>query len=170
MRCCQTLTSTPEGLFICASVSVSLHPRLLIRIVSSSLQIVAADMSDPQDLLRYDYLEYITSTTEYPFVQGRKQSPEQYETEAVIARFFTQEYLVDFLEKVLDGTLAPTLRSEQEELVAVGGQGQGQGESLSSGGSNSKNSNSDGSKDRRGSGGVVKKAVIKVVGFNFNAR
>ena len=168
MRCRQILTSTPEGLFISASVSVSLHPRLLIRIVSSSLQIVAADMSDPQDLLRYDYLEYITSTTEYPFVQGRKQSPEQHETEAVIARFFTQEYLVDFLEKVLDGTLAPTLRSEQEELVAVGGQGQG--ESLSSGGSNSKNSNSDGSKDRRGSGGVVKKAVIKVVGFNFNAR
>jgi hypothetical protein len=168
MTCCETLTSTPEGLFISASVSVSLHPRLLIRIVSSSLQIVAADMSDPQDLLRYDYLEYITSTTEYPFVQGRKQSPEQYETEAVIARFFTQEYLVDFLEKVLDGTLAPTLRSEQEELIAVGGQGQG--ESLSSGGSNSKNSNSDGSKDRRGSGGVAKKAVIKVVGFNFNAR
>jgi hypothetical protein len=129
-------------------------------------------MSDPQDLLRYDFLEYITGTREYPFVQGRKQAPEQYETEVVIARFFTQEYLVDFLEKVLDGTLAPTQRSEQEENVAA--EGQGQGETLLDSSSNSRSSNSEVSKDRdremRGSGGVAKSTVNKVVGSDFNAR
>jgi hypothetical protein len=137
---------------------------------SSSSQIVAADMTDPQDLLRYDFLEYITGTREYPFVQGRKQAPELYETEIVIARFFTQEYLVDFLEKVLDGTLAPTQRSEQEEKVAV----EGQGETLLGSSSNSRSSNSEGSKDRernkKGSGHVAKSTVIKVVGSDFNAR
>jgi hypothetical protein len=136
----------------------------------SSFQIVAADMTDPQDLLRYDFLEYITGTREYPFVQGRKQAPEPYETEIVIARFFTQEYLVDFLEKVLDGSLAPTQRSEEEEKVAI----EGQGETLLDSSSNSRSSNSEGSKDRdrdkKGSGHVAKSTVIKVVGSDFNAR
>ena len=134
-------------------------------------------MSDPQNLKRYDFLEYITGTSEYPFVQGRKQSPDQHETETVIARFFSPEYLADFIEKILDGTLSPFLRSEQEEQVADGGQGQGQGngEKPVGSGSNSSSSssssiNSKSSSDRKGSVGGAKSTVIKVVGSNFNAR
>ena len=83
------------------------------------LQVVVADMSDPSNLKRYDFLQYITQTSEYNFFDGRKTHPDMPETHAAIKRFFNAVYLTDFLEKVLDGSIGQSVRSENEIEIEI---------------------------------------------------
>ena len=123
------------------------------------IQVVAADMSDSSNLKRYDFLQYITQTTEYNFFDGRKTRPDMPETDAAIKRFFNAVYLTDFIEKVLDGSIGQSVRSEIEEPAVVNSL---QGETGFS---------RDDTDEVAGSGEILKNPlVVKLVGSDFNRR
>lgn len=74
-----------------------------------------ADMSISNDLKRYNYLDYITTTKEYSYT-NHKEKKENHEKEFVINRFFTEIYLKMFLTDLLQGKIEPSLLSESEEI------------------------------------------------------
>ena len=157
-------------------------------------KIVMADMTDTHDLKRFDFLDYMAQTTEYSFLSDRRKNSDQSETEETIKRFFTAEYISDFVEKVLRGTFLSIVRSESEEEenmpleeVAVGVEVEVQeGEiDLVSGHSTSTSTSAspsaknpstpvkkiEGQTQGQAEGqGTVEGPVVRVVGSNFNAR
>lgn len=116
-------------------------------------------MSDPSNLKRFDFLHYITQTTEYQFFDGRKSRPDMPETEAAIKRFFNAVYLTDFIEMVLAGTLGQLVKSEIEEPAVAN--------SLQGVAGFSRDDN-----DRLAGAGEILKdpLVVKLVGSDFTRR
>ena len=160
-------------------------------------KIVMADMTDTHDLKRFDFLDYMAQTTEYSFLSDRRKNSDQSETEETIKRFFTAEYISDFVEKVLRGTFLSIVRSESEEEenmpleeVAVGveevevQEGEidlvsGHSTSTSTSASPSAKNPSTPVKNIEGQTqgqaqeqgqGTVEGPVVRVVGSNFNSR
>ena len=155
-----------------------------------------ADMTDTHDLKRFDFLDYMAQTTEYSFLSDRRKNLDQSETEETIARFFTAEYISDFVEKVLRGTFLSIVRSESEleeaenmplEEVAVavevevadGDVDLVSGHSTSTSSSSSATNPSTPIKNiegqtqtqgQRQTQGTEEGPVVRVVGSNFNAR
>ena len=151
-----------------------------------------ADMTDTHDLKRFDFLDYMAQTTEYSFLSDRRKNLDQSETEETMARFFTAEYISDFVEKVLRGTFLSIVRSESEleeaenmplEEVAVEVEVEDGDVDLVSGHSTSTSSSSSATNPStpikyiegktQGQGqtqGTEERPVVRVVGSNFNAR
>lgn len=137
-----------------------------------------ADMTDAHDLKRFDFLDYMARTTEYAFLSDRKKNLDQSETEATMARFFTSDYISDFVEKVLSGTFLSTVRSESEDVenkqaeevevdVEEGDVEQVSGHSASTIDSSPRIKHGGGQTQGQGS---VQGSVVRAVGSNFNAR
>ena len=149
-----------------------------------------ADMTDTHDLKRFDFLDYMAQTTEYSFLSDRRKNLDQSETEETMARFFTAEYISDFVEKVLRGTFLSIVRSESEleeaenmplEEVAVEVEVEDGDVDLVSGHSTSTSSSSSATnpstpikyiegKTQGQTQGTEERPVVRVVGSNFNAR
>ena len=137
-----------------------------------------ADMTDAHDLKRYDFLDYMSRTTEYSFLSDKNKNIDQSETEATMARFFTTEYVTDFVGKVLSGSFLSTVRSELEEVetqqveeveveVEEGEVEQVSGHSTGNSSPKIKHGTAHTQTQGQGQG---QGPVVRAVGSNFNAR
>ena len=137
-------------------------------------------MTDAHNLKRYDFLDYMAHTTEYSFLSDRTKNLDQSETEATMARFFTTEYVSDFVEKVLSGTFLSTVRSESEDVenkhieeveveVEVDVE-EGETELVNGHSTSTSTSTINSSPRIKNGGGQGQGSAVRAVGSNFNAR